>query len=190
VLAALIATPGIGEVLIVSDEPGIAALTSGLRTTCVLDAMVNGAAGLNAVVTGAARHLTAQGATAMLVVPGDLPLLETNDIARFIAAWRHLAGPCRVALAPSYDGGTNLLLTTLPSALTFSYGPGSFAAHARQAAMCGRALAVISLPGAAADIDTPDDLQALARQPRRGRHTATFLHAGAALHQRNAKVLA
>lgn len=97
---------------------------------------------------GAAAAVTA-GSGSWAVVHADLPLMTVADLA---AAWR-AADPA--VLAPSVDGGTNLIAGSGP--MRFAYGPGSF--HRHLAARPGAS--VVTRPGLALDLDTPEDLAAV-----------------------------
>jgi len=99
-----------------------------------------------------------------LVVHGDLPLLDASDLHPLLAPLSHDA----VVIAPSRDGGTNLLGSS--GQFPFAYGPGSF--HRHLAAAAGRDLHVVVSPGTALEIDTLPDLRA-----------ATLLPAGAWLRR-------
>jgi 2-phospho-L-lactate guanylyltransferase len=100
------------------------------------------------------------------VVHADLPLFDTGDASAVAGA----IGPDRVVLAPSRDGGTNLIAAT--SDFEFSYGPGSFVRHLWAARHRERVVVVRS--GTAVEIDTADDLVAASAHVR-GRWLATNL---------------
>lgn len=82
------------------------------------------------------------------VLHADLPLITTADLEQAIAG----LGTHGAAIAPSWDGGTSLILANGP--FRFSYGPGSFHRHIGQR----RDAAVIVRPGLALDIDEPEHL--------------------------------
>ncbi|MEX0826868.1 MAG: 2-phospho-L-lactate guanylyltransferase [Acidimicrobiia bacterium] len=106
----------------------------------------------------AAAHGAAQaGGGPWLVVHGDLPLLSAEDIAHV----GHLLARGGVVLAPSRDGGTNLLGAT--GHFDFRYGPASFHRHLAVAADCE--VEVVIRPGTALEIDTLSDLHSVARLP-------------------------
>jgi 2-phospho-L-lactate guanylyltransferase len=105
----------------------------------------------------AARGLAQAAERPWLVVHGDLPLLSAEDIAGV----GELLSQGGVVLAPSRDGGTNLLGSTGP--FEFRYGPASF--HRHLAVAAGRAVAVVIRPGTALEIDTLSDLHSIARLP-------------------------
>jgi 2-phospho-L-lactate guanylyltransferase len=92
-----------------------------------------------------------------LVVHGDLPLLGAADVE---VASRAIAAGITV-LAPSRDGGTNLLGSPRP--LRFRYGPGSFARHL--AAAAAEPQLILVRTGTAIEIDTIADLRGAARLP-------------------------
>lgn len=89
-----------------------------------------------------------------MVVHADLPLLTPDDVAAANAA---LADNDHV-LAPSHDGGTNLIGSSWPT-FSFAYGPGSFRRHL---ALVPGARVMVR-PGLALDLDRVRDLNALRR---------------------------
>src|SRR5207245_486708 len=122
---------------------------------------------LNAALRQARDAVLARGATALLVVPGDLPLVTPEAIETLIATGRRRGGS--VVVAPARDGrGTNALLLSPPDALDFSFGPDSAQRHiaaARANGLRGSRLRVAVHEAAefALDLDTPSDLEAVAR---------------------------
>ncbi len=120
-------------------------------------------AGLNAAVIWAASILERSQVRRLLTVPGDVPLLATDEVDRLLAT-----DPRQhpVVLVPSAAGtGTNALLTSPPSAIAPCFEGHSLSAHV--AACTGRGIVPLIVPLAsfALDIDTPEDLALL------GRHT-------------------
>lgn len=107
---------------------------------------------------GAATQIVATAdTTPWAVVHGDLPLVAPADIARAAA----LVERGSTVLAPSRDGGTNLLAGH--GAFPFRYGLASFSHHLARAA--GRMPLVLVTPGLAVEIDTPTDLAAVLATP-------------------------
>jgi 2-phospho-L-lactate guanylyltransferase len=105
----------------------------------------------------AARGVAQAAQRPWLVVHGDLPLLSAEDIVGV----GDLLAQGRVVIAPSRDGGTNLLGST--GEFEFRYGPASF--HRHLAAAGDREVAVVITPGTALEIDTLPDLQAASQLP-------------------------
>ena len=120
----------------------------------------DGQGDLNADVTVAARLAAAEGATDLLLVMADLPYLAASDITALIEAGHKSA----VVIAEAKDGGTNALLLRPPTVLEFSFATSrpSAAFHADHARIVGIEPVLLRRPGLARDIDTPDDLAALA----------------------------
>jgi 2-phospho-L-lactate guanylyltransferase len=91
----------------------------------------------------------------LLAISADLPTLTAADLQALLAA------PDAVAIAPDRLGqGTNALLTNPAGCIPFCFGDNSFALHCAAAARLGLAPRLISRPGLAFDLDTPEDLRA------------------------------
>ena len=119
-------------------------------------------AGESAVVERATRTLEAQGAESVLVIPGDIPLVTAGELEAIYAA----APPAGTVLVPSHDGrGTNAALRKPASLFPLRFGNDSFAPHRAAAAATGLPVVVLTLPGIALDVDTPQDLAALVAAP-------------------------
>lgn len=100
-----------------------------------------------------------RGATRVLLVPGDCPLLDPVELDGLIE--RAVEGPSAVIVPDRHGTGTNALLLTPPDALTPAFGPGSCERHQRLAEQQGAAAQVLEVPTLALDVDTPEDLAAL-----------------------------
>jgi 2-phospho-L-lactate guanylyltransferase len=86
----------------------------------------------------------------------------------------------RVAVVPDRHGtGTNALLLCPADAIGPAFGPGSCARHTERGEHAGHEVAVEPLPSLALDVDTPDDLDAIAAllesEPDRAPATASAL---------------
>lgn len=115
---------------------------------------------LNAGLALARDWAVEQGADGLLIALGDLPLLTSAEVRRFIAMTR--LHERVIALAPDRAGeGTNLLLARPASIAPLAYGRGSFARHRRLARRQGVPVLEYDAPGAAFDVDTPADLDEL-----------------------------
>ncbi len=114
---------------------------------------------LNSALQKASQVAVSLGATGVLVLPSDLPLLGENDVEALAGA----NGSERiVVLAPDRHGtGTNALFVRPPGLLRYRFGEGSLAAHQRQARSQGATVRIRRLPGVAFDVDDPDDLHRL-----------------------------
>lgn len=144
VLTTVAATPGVGQVAILSPE----------RDDVADDVtmLVDDGRGLNAALQHALTDLQSRGATTALILHADLPLLRSDDIAALLAAGK--THDC--VLAPDYlDQGTNAILVCLPTPLQFQFGRDSFAKHQAEAKAHGLPTAVVRSPTLAFDLDEP-----------------------------------
>ncbi len=121
--------------LVISRDPVVHALAQAAGVQVVREGdPLNGENAdllLNRALTAARAEALACGADALLILPADLPLLTAADMRALAQRGRALGRG--VVIAPSGDGGTNALLLIPPDALTFAYGPDSFARHVQQA---------------------------------------------------------
>jgi 2-phospho-L-lactate guanylyltransferase len=110
----------------------------------------------------ASQRAMALGATSVILLPIDVPLVTRAEIESLIAGPRG-----GVIVVPSGDGtGTNALVRSPPNAIKACFGTGSFRAHCAEAESAGIPLAVMRPPGLLFDIDTPQDVsELLARAP-------------------------
>lgn len=95
--------------------------------------------------------------TALAVLLGDLPYLTRAELAEAL----DLGEPVVAAPADS-DGGTNLLIRRPPGVIPARFGRASFAKHRWAARRARVGFAECRAPGLARDLDTPEDLAALA----------------------------
>ena len=116
-------------------------------------------ADLNGALQKATHVAVSLGATSLLVLPSDLPLLEENDLE--VLAGVNGSEPC-VVLAPDRHGtGTNALFVCPPGLLRYQFGAGSLAAHQQQARSQGAKVSIHQLPRVEFDVDEPADLHRL-----------------------------
>jgi 2-phospho-L-lactate guanylyltransferase len=126
------------------------------------DAVLQKTEGLNHALVEARTALCAE-ATALLVLPADLPGVTADAIDAFVEAARLTAdgnpGRATVGLVPDRHGtGTNALFVSPACAIEFEFGEGSRAAHMAAAASAGAAYFEMDGPPLSFDLDTPDDL--------------------------------
>src|SRR5947209_5896453 len=108
----------VARIALVTDERELA---SNLGVETVPDG-----ASLNQALEGAAGWARRLGATGLLIMPADLPLLEVTDIDAVVTARPRGHG---IVVARMQDGGTSALLLAPPWAVPPRFGPGSGAAH-------------------------------------------------------------
>src|SRR5215813_2908343 len=119
----------------------------------------------SASVDFGSKEAKRRGATAVLRLPIDLPLVTAVDIETILD---HDVEPPSVVIVPSRDGtGTNAILRRPPDLFPSHFGPGSLAKHLAEAAAARAACRVIDLHRVALDIDDPGDVsEFISRAPR------------------------
>ena len=155
VLATLPAVCGLDRVIAVTAEPraASAALEAGADVVHDPDEAGQSAAALIGI-----RAALDAGADRVLLVPGDCPALDAEEVGTLLAR----QGRAGVVIVPDRHGaGTNALLLSPPDVIEPSFGPGSFARHAARAHAAGTVVRVAEVRSLGLDVDTADDLQAL-----------------------------
>jgi 2-phospho-L-lactate guanylyltransferase len=167
-LAAIAGCAGVSGIWVVTPTPSLASLAANHGARVVRQGEP---AGLNAAFAVAAAVVRERAPyEAVMLMPGDLPALDANDLA----AATLLARSHAVVLAPALDGGTGLLGLRAGVALAPAFGPASFARHAASAARQRLSVATLTATSLSHDVDRPADLlRLLAQRPDTG--TAAFL---------------
>ena len=169
VLAALDASAAIAHVAVVTDGelPAELAREHGAVVLEDREHSHNGAARI-----GIALAL-GDGFDRALLVPGDCPALDSGELDALLA--RPVSPPSALIVPDRHGTGTNALLLTPPDALPPSFGPGSCARHVELARAAGTHPEVLEVPSLALDVDTPEDLAALAASSGRAPRTQELL---------------
>lgn len=106
------------------------------------------------------------GAGCVVVLPGDLPLLRSDDVRDLAEA---AAVSPSVVVAPDRGGtGTNALALRPPNVIAPAFGPHSLDRHLAAASAAGVTPRRLDLEGPALDIDTAADLAELVRRMPEG----------------------
>ena len=119
---------------------------------------------LNAALVAARSAAVARHASAILILPADLPLVTMASLDRLLdAADAALAAghgqPLVVAAPSDARGGTNALLLSPPNVIEPAFGPGSLEAHVRAARAADASVQLVIDPQLGFDLDTPEDLE-------------------------------
>jgi 2-phospho-L-lactate guanylyltransferase len=121
--------------------------------------------GLNEAIVAGRSLAAARGATAVLVLPADLPRITPAAVSELVDASREavdgavaLGLPGAVTLIPDRHGeGTNALLLAPPEVVEPAFGTASRAAHRAKALAAGATYQEVGGP-LSLDVDTRDDL--------------------------------
>jgi 2-phospho-L-lactate/phosphoenolpyruvate guanylyltransferase len=149
VIAALQAARGLEPPVVVSPDREVWRRADAMGCRVVEERP--GAGDLNASLAAAAARA---GGGSLLVVAADLPLASAAGLERVLEA----AAVAPVAVVPSADGGgTNVLAWRDPASFAPSFGPDSAARHL---AVAGAVR--VDEPGLSLDVDTVEDLRAVA----------------------------
>lgn len=144
--------------IVVTMDPAAAGIARDHRAV----GLVERAPGLNGAISAARSVAVARGATAVLVLPADLPAISAAVIDALLDAAdsaRSPEGIGLVALVTDQHGrGTNALLVSPPGRIEPLFGPASRDLH--RAAAAGAGATFIELDGPLGlDVDTIDDLE-------------------------------
>lgn len=150
-VAAALATPQVGSVIVVSDDQEVGAELGGLGAVVIAD---DPAAGLNpAMVFGASYADTRWPGRGRAAMAGDLPALRPAELTAALEA----AGEAGEAFVPD-AAGTGTTLYAVGPGVDFrpGFGPGS---RDRHLAAGAAELNLPELRGLRQDVDTPADLR-------------------------------
>lgn len=157
VLAALVASPALARVIVVTDDERAALIARSAGAALVRDGQNSG---INGAALQAMRYVEAQGYEGLLIMPADVPRITTADVDALVEA--HEAVPSVTLVRAESDRGTNALIASPAGVIPFSFGEGSFDVHCAAALGRGITPRVTHVPHLARDIDRPDDLAAFA----------------------------
>ncbi|MGH6878348.1 MAG: 2-phospho-L-lactate guanylyltransferase [Rhizomicrobium sp.] len=138
-------------VIVLSRDRDVLALAEAGRATALIETT---RPDLNAALSQAAQFGRANGASKLLILVSDLPLLCKSDLVAMIEQ--------TCVVAPDRHGrGTNALLWPASASPGFHFGENSFALHCAAARTAGFDPQIVSRRGLGSDVDLPEDLQFL-----------------------------
>lgn len=157
VLAALRHVPELDAIAVVTANPAAERAAHGEGVLLLAD---DREAGHSEAAAIGVRHALEHGFERVLLVPGDTPLLDPDELGELLR--RAEAEATGVVVVPDRHGtGTNALLLRPPAAIEPAFGHGSCERHQTLAAAAGASCRVDAVPSLAIDVDTPDDLAEL-----------------------------
>jgi 2-phospho-L-lactate guanylyltransferase len=155
VLSALTRADAVDEIFVVSAGDAARAIATAQDARVIKDREL----GHNAAARVGIEAALAAGAERVLLVPGDCPALDPDELDALLG--EPVAPPQVVIVPDRHRTGTNALLLAPPTVIEPSFGPDSCDRHARLARSVGARAEVVDVPSLAIDVDTPDDLEAL-----------------------------
>ncbi len=146
----------IDQVVVISRDSGVLGLARDFQARTVQE---DGRSHLNTALQRATVVANMYGATSVLVLPADLPLLSEDVLRDFIGHAQK--APCVVIAPDRRRDGTNALLVSPTDLFTYHYGPGSFRKHCELAQKAGARVEVVERQQLELDLDLPEDLEYL-----------------------------
>ena len=121
--------------------------------------------GVNNAVNLANDYCARAGAVATVVVPQDLPLALSEDIDMICNSAKEYDRCLIICPSSRYDG-SNVLLRRPPKLIDSHYDNNSFNMHINAAKKIGAKIKIILSQRMMLDLDTLEDAQYLAKEPR------------------------
>ncbi len=112
--------------------------------------------GVNSAVALADSYCMKKAADATMVIPHDLPLLDSTDISKACELAENESSCIVICPSFRYDG-TNMLLRKPPSIIATFYDADSYNMHVKAAIRLGIPVKRLLSKGLMHDIDTPED---------------------------------
>jgi 2-phospho-L-lactate guanylyltransferase len=110
---------------------------------------------LNRAIKKACRKCGEMGASAVLILPADLPLINKKSLQSILDK---NADPPVVVITPDRrKEGTNSLLINPVNGFNFQFGENSFFLHQNNASMMEYRVEIVEDPGMELDLDIPED---------------------------------
>ena len=158
VLGAIAASHAVAAVAVVSPDVEVLEWARGLGAVPLLQRE----GGLNDGLELGRSWAVREGAEALLVVLGDLPLLRPGEINAMVTLGQDATSQRIAVLAPDREEhGTNALLLRPVTLAPFAFGEGSFQRHRELIRAAGAELKIYRSLGTGFDVDMPADLAEL-----------------------------
>ncbi len=147
------------QVAVVTGDLYAAELARGYSFEIIVDTENPGETG---AIEMATRACVERGADFTLVIPADIPLIQSWELEEILKR----APEQGSLLVPAGDGrGTNAAFRRPANLFPLRFGNDSFKPHHAAAKATGKPCVVLELPGIAVDVDNPSDLQRLISLP-------------------------
>jgi 2-phospho-L-lactate guanylyltransferase len=162
VLSSVIRSRVYGKIIVISADENVGRRARSQGVSFVKQTSV----GLNRAIDQTNRLALEEHALSVTTILADIPLVEPRDFKELSELGSTIQ---RVVMAPSLKGGTNVMLTSPPGAISPSYGRWSYSKHLRQALVNGVNVYSMSNSRVSFDIDTTSDLVELRHRDPEGK---------------------
>jgi 2-phospho-L-lactate guanylyltransferase len=157
VLSQVRAARGLAGTFVVTGDDQVASIAALAGAEVIRERAENGE---TAAVDFARQELKRAGCEAVLILPGDMPLVQASDVEQVLAQVPAEAAPPFALLVPSHDRkGTNALLLAPPDVIPLRFGYDSFTFHLSQVSAQGLPIRFCENEHIALDIDESKDLE-------------------------------
>ena len=148
------------------SRPPVAVVTSDsfardLAARFQFDIVADNNSGETSAIEMATAVCRKRGAESTLVVPADIPLIESSELQKIVVSAPHSQGGA-VLVPDAARRGTNAAWRSPGDLFPLRFGNDSFLPHLAAAKATGLPCVVLELPGIARDVDRPEDLRELA----------------------------
>lgn len=147
------------EVSIVTSDPFALQLAQQFRFSVIPD---NNNRSQTDAIEMATRFCESQGIDNTLVIPGDIPLIQSWELEKIL---ENAPSEGSVLVRAADGRGTNAIFRRPAGLFPARFGNDSFEPHHAAARATGKPCVLLTLPGIALDVDSPSDLFALAAAP-------------------------
>ncbi len=158
VLEAIAGARLLDGVVVVTGEGRAAAMAREAGADVVTDPEDGGHSAASSLGIARAVEL---GATRVVLLPGDCPLLDPRELDRLLTG---MPSPWVAVVPDRHGAGTNAVIISPPDAISPSFGEGSCERHLGLARKAGIPSSREPLPTLGLDLDTPADIIALTRE--------------------------
>jgi 2-phospho-L-lactate guanylyltransferase len=148
------------------NRPSVAVVTSDsfardLAARFNFEVVTDDNSGETSAIDMATAFCRERGAESTLVIPADIPLIDSSELQKIVDCAPHSQGGA--VLVPDASGrGTNAAWRSPCDLFPLRFGNDSFLPHLAAAKATGLPCVVLELPGIARDVDRPEDLRELA----------------------------
>jgi 2-phospho-L-lactate/phosphoenolpyruvate guanylyltransferase len=146
------------DVFLVTGDKRASAMASEFRFVVIEDTRNESE---TAAIEMATSWCERKGYDTTVVVPGDIPLIASDELHRVLDA----APPEGAVFVPAYDRrGSNCILRRPASIIPLRFGNDSFLPHCEAMKQNGKPLVILEMPGIGLDVDNPHELELLVRR--------------------------